>query len=188
MKASTLSVLTNGSNSIHMWAKTGRHSMNVSVRFDQGVTATICGYPREAILWDYQVDQYDSESPTGREWMEEVGELPLKEQFYISEQDEIEICEAAIRGIQRQAKDKMFKNDATAEFRKECIEMLERKIGLLRNELPVTVLKAKKGDASKMGRHLLKPTKSELQAAIEDQNTGTIYVHTKATWPKAGAK
>ncbi len=188
MKASTLSVLLQGSKSVHVWAKTGRHSMNLSVRFDQGPAATICGYPQNAVIWDYQVEQFNSDSPTGREYLDDCGELP-KGQFYVSEEFEIEILKAVIRGIKRQATDPMFKDSATAEFREECIQDCERRSGLLYNELPVRVIKAKKADAHKMGIHLLNPTKQELaEAKVNKDGFGAVYVHTKATWPKAGAK
>lgn len=138
MKASTLSVLLTGSNSIHMYAKKGRESCNLSVRFDKGDEAMICGFPQDWLIHNVNVDYYDYESPMGRDIELDFkdGEYP---QFttYISPDDEIDILRAAIRGIKRQAKDDMFKTHSTAEYRAECIAKLEKAIEALKLEAEV---------------------------------------------------
>lgn len=130
-QASTLSVLLEGSKSIHMWVKVGKETCNVSVRFDQGDAATICGYPQQWILHDYHIEEFNSDSMLGKEYVEDIGYELEPGQVYIDEAIEIKILEAAIRGIRKQAKDPMFKDHATKEFRLKCIEACKRKIKAL---------------------------------------------------------
>lgn len=133
MKAQTLSVLLDGSSSIHMYiAADAENTTNVSVRFDQGDAATICGFPQAWLMHDQKVDEYDPSSPIGAEYIEEYG-YSAHDQFeaYVSAECEIEILKAAIAGIRRQARDPMFKDRVTKAYRDACIAKCKLKIEAL---------------------------------------------------------
>lgn len=99
--------------------------------------------------------------------------------FRIPENREIKELYEAIKGIDyRENKDKLFN---------QLKEAVEAKLGIFK----VKILKAKKGDASKQGIHILEPSEEELAQAVEQAERDMfpiIYTHTKATWPKRGGK
>jgi hypothetical protein len=146
--ADTLSVLTEGSTSIHCYLRIGaqqddmENSCNLSVRFDQGDAATICGYPQPWIVHDVPIDQFDSASIRGEEYMLDFLDLDdLREQTpftqYVSRETEIKLLNAVIKGIKRQAANDMFKDHASDQYRAECIGKLKLAIKRLKQSVPV---------------------------------------------------
>lgn len=139
----TMSVLLTNDKSVSCSIKIGKrikndgsNYANLSVRFDQGPIATICGYPHAWLLHDQNVDYYDYDSPFGREVYLDFEDGAYEGRFshYISPECEIEFLKGVLKGIQRQAKDPMFQDRCSREYRNKCISMIEAKIEELGKE------------------------------------------------------
>ena len=132
MRATTLSVLLDGSKSIMLGVKHEDEYVNLTLRFDKGEAALICGFPMEWGIHNITVDYYDHDSPMGLDF-EHMHEEDRPFKVYVSADDEIKILRAGIRGIERQAKDPMFRDSATTKFRQECIMKIRKAILELEN-------------------------------------------------------
>lgn len=107
--------------------------INLTVRFDRGDrVASICGYPQTWLLHDEDLNEYSDEYLSGKQWLEETGELPTHYERFVSEEHEVEFLEGVIHGIQRQARTKMFKDDCSREYRLKVIRLIRNKIKQLR--------------------------------------------------------
>lgn len=112
IKASTLSVILEGSDSVHCYLQLEHTSCSLTLRFDQGDTAKLCGFPMDWGVHDCNVDYYNYDSPTYAELVQCDGVLD-DGQPYISESDEKIILKQLKKSIENQ-----FANRSLKGFKK----------------------------------------------------------------------
>ena len=122
--ANTISVLFTGANSINCYVRLGRkredltNYANVTVRFDRGAKAEVCGYPQSWGVYDCNVEYYNYDSPTFEEL--DGGDS----EYYVDRETEVNILKGCMRGIIRQYSDPMFKDNCSGEYRQECLNKI----------------------------------------------------------------
>lgn len=134
IKASTLSVILKGSDSVHCYLEVNGESCNVSLRFDRGQRAIICGYPQDWYVHDVEVEQYNCESPVGREAYE-CDALPSGA-VYIDAVLEANILRKLKRCVSKQFMDPFWKDYSTpnARQKKSILAKIERAVQRLTKE------------------------------------------------------
>lgn len=100
IKASTLSVIHAGAPSVLCYVAIGEESANLTLRFDRGNRATLCGYPQAWDVHDVNIDAYDHDSPTGEEMYSAHGDIDG--QVYISKQTERAILHKLKKCVENQ--------------------------------------------------------------------------------------
>ena len=129
--ASTLSVITKGSDTVHCWISVAGEDANITLRFDRGPRAMICGFPHDWVVHDVPDCIYASESPTGRE-MYECDAIP-EDSVYVSADTELELLRILKRCVARQFRDASWKNCCPTPARKQSIlNKIQRKINALK--------------------------------------------------------
>lgn len=119
IKATTLSVIMKDSETVHCYVRAHGEDCNLTLRFDRGAKAMLCGYPETWDIHDVNVDPYDSESPTGADLFE--CDAIRDGRTYISADDEREILKALKRSVARQFRDPMWAEYGVTKRRKEAI-------------------------------------------------------------------
>lgn len=119
IKAGALSLLLTSSKSISAYLQIGalREDManftNLTIRFDCGDCAKICGYPELWWLWDgdddSQIEYCDAE-------------------YTITAKMEIKLLKKIKESIHKQSKDPMFISSCTEEYRAECLKKIDAAI------------------------------------------------------------
>jgi hypothetical protein len=103
IKASTMSVILSDSVSCSVFVEVAGESCNMTLRFDRGDKAQLCGYPETWDIHDVPVDPYDSESPTGSDLFECDG--ISSDRTYISAETEKTILKKLLRSVYSQFSD-----------------------------------------------------------------------------------
>lgn len=103
IKATTSSVILSDSVSVHTSVSINGESCNLTLRFDRGDKAQLCGYPRTWDIHDVPVDPYDSESPTGADLFECDG--ISSDRVYISAETDKIIFQKLLRSVYAQFSD-----------------------------------------------------------------------------------
>ena len=132
LKASTLSVIMRGATSVHCYLEVNGESCNVSLRFDKGPKAMICGYPQPWIIHDVGVDAYDFESPTGAEMFE--AEAIQDGVTYISAETETLILKKLKACVARQFRSKDWAESCPKREQIQILKKIERAIKAVDNE------------------------------------------------------
>jgi len=124
IKADTLSVILKGSSTVCCGVSIDGNYTNLTLRFDRGLKAQLCGYPQTWNIHDVPVDQYDSSSPTGAD-LQECDGIEDGGQPYISAQTEAEILAKLKRSVAAQFRSK----DWSKHCPKREQQTILRKIG-----------------------------------------------------------
>lgn len=127
IQATTLSMILSDSDSVHCYLKIGRESCNVTLRFDQGPSARVCGYPMSWGVYDVNVEYYNYESPTYED-LESEGLLDVP--VYVSRETEEKILIKLKKSIEEQFADPFWKDHSTpTEQRKtEILEKIQHRL------------------------------------------------------------
>lgn len=131
IKASTISVLLDGSPSVGCSVYVNGEHTNLTLRFDRGPKAQLCGYPMTWNIHDVPVDSYDSDSPTGADLFECDG-IEDDGQPYISANDEATILGKLKNSLKRQFNDPMFLDHCPESQRLERIQQIDAAIKTLK--------------------------------------------------------
>jgi hypothetical protein len=130
IKASTLSVILEGSTSVHCYLKIGGDSSNVTLRLDRGDEAIICGYPQHVAVFDTYLEQFNYDSGTCYSAFE-LQELDPKDfgyDYYIGPEIEIEILNQLIKSLKKQFKNKMFLDSCSEVERNQALQKILKRI------------------------------------------------------------
>lgn len=130
VKASTLSVLLKGFPSITCGVELNNEYINVSLNFDED-HARILGYDQTWGVHDLNIDQYDSESPTYKELIEDNGEDVPEMPVYVSQETEAKILKQLKASLKKQFQDPMFKDTLTEAEKDEAISKIDKAISTL---------------------------------------------------------
>ena len=130
IKASTMSVIMSDSTTVHCYLSVAGEDCNVTLRFDRGNKAVICGYPQTWDIHDVNVDLYDSESPTGADLYEcdaiEDGRV------YVSADDEAVILRKLKRSIEKQFNDFSWMDcELTLKFQLSILNKINNAVATL---------------------------------------------------------
>lgn len=117
IKASTLSVLLTNSTSVLCYVKIGRESCNLTLRFDRGEDAVLCGYPKQWAVHDFEEDQ--------------IPEEELSFDVYVSAQTEKKILSKLLKSLEEQFLDPMFIDHCSNEYREIAIRKIVNTINNL---------------------------------------------------------
>lgn len=129
--ASTMSVILKDSDTVHCWISVAGEDANITLRFDRGPRAVICGYPQDWYVHDVENDPYNSESPTGREFYE-CGAIP-DGSVYVDAGTELELLRILKRCVSKQFKDPDWKDCCPTPARKKSIlNKIQRTINSLK--------------------------------------------------------
>jgi hypothetical protein len=103
IKASTISVILPDSESVSCYLDVNGESCNVTLRFDRGSEALICGYPQRWAIHNEDANPYgDSEVTYADLVLADGEELDGYHDLYISAETEIQILSKLKRSIERQ--------------------------------------------------------------------------------------
>ena len=127
IKATVLSVIMRDSDSCTVGLTVGDEYTNLTLRFDRGSSAELCGYPMNWGVHNVNVDYYDSSSPTYAELVEADGELE-DGQVYISAEDEEWILKCLLQSIKKQFKKGEWLKECPTRSQSKFIRKLETAI------------------------------------------------------------
>jgi hypothetical protein len=131
IQAHTLSVIMNDSTTVHCGVDVGNEYTNITLRFDRGPKAMICGYPQSWDIHDVNTDPYDSDSPTGADLYE--ADMVDDGRVYISADTEIKILKKLKRSIEKQFNDCSWMDcELTLNFQLSILNKINRAIIALR--------------------------------------------------------
>jgi hypothetical protein len=132
VKASTMSVISKDSTSVSCFLEVGGESANITLRFDRGEVAQICGYPMDWGIHDVNIDYYDSESPTFADLKEADG---LEEgTVYVSPETEVLILKKLKRSVERQFEDcSWMDHELSLEFQLSILNKINAAVERLEN-------------------------------------------------------
>lgn len=131
IKAQTLAVVQNENDSITCGLYVGEEYTNITLRFDRGNKAVICGYPQPWLVHDVPVESFNSESPTGKELYSADG-VDDEQNVYISESDEEKILLQLKVSLEAQFNDDMFKDRLTKKQKQVVFKKMDNAIEALR--------------------------------------------------------
>tara|TARA_Y100000034_G_C6910321_1_gene424398 strand:- start:18204 stop:18632 length:429 start_codon:yes stop_codon:yes gene_type:complete len=133
--ADTLSVLLSKSDSITCSVEIDEEYSNVSLRFDRGDSAEICGYPQEWVLWSDQVTEgsgntyHDAEmDPTIESFEHEIEDF-----VYVSKETEKEIFRQLRKSLERQFEDPEFKDHISQKEKDLALEKIDSAINRIKS-------------------------------------------------------
>lgn len=128
IKASTISVIHTDSTTTCCYLDVNGETCNVTLRFDRGDTAEICGYPMDWGVHDVNVDYYNCESPTYAEIEDSGMDMP---ETYISADIEKSILKKMRTSIVRQFKSKDWHDSCSKIRQTEIIKLIDNAISQL---------------------------------------------------------
>jgi hypothetical protein len=126
IKAQTLSVILPDSNSVHCYLEIDGESCNVTLRFDCGDKATVCGYPMSWGVHDVNVDYYNPESPTYAELVQCDGVIDVP--VYVSESVEKAILKKLRASVSRQFRSKDWNKSCPKKRQNQILKMLDNSL------------------------------------------------------------
>jgi hypothetical protein len=130
IKTSTLSVIMKSETSTHCYLELNGDSCNVTLRFDRGDTARICGYPQEWLLHD-QTDPYDHDSDTTGADLFECDTIPEHVTQYVSKDLECSILQLLLKCVTKQFQDPSWSDSCDDATRQDVINKIENAIKAL---------------------------------------------------------
>lgn len=102
VKAKTMSVILSDSMTTTVWVEVDGESCNLTLRFDRGNNAVLCGFPMSWNIHNVNVDYFDQDSPTAEECIEDGLELDGP---YISKEVEQMIFKKLLQAVYKQFSD-----------------------------------------------------------------------------------
>jgi len=143
IKATTISVLMGndkglGSVGTHVSVRNkggAEEGANLTLRFDQGDTATLCGIPRDWATWNEEINSEPGEETSYEDWLGMEGEFPAAISdniaVYMSRGTEKEIFKQLKASLEHQFKDIQFKDKLPDDKKKLALSMMDKAISNL---------------------------------------------------------
>ena len=130
IKSNTLSVFQIDSKSILCGVEVNGNYCNISLRFDQGNEATLCGYSQNWAVHDENIEYYNYDSPTFEECENEgIGEFDRE--VYISRKIESKIFQQLKKQLKKQFDSKEW-TKIPKKRQNEVFKKIDKAIELLK--------------------------------------------------------